>query len=96
MWKAHSSNGRREYEEGIEAYVYCSNNRVPETEDGETYYTDCGFYDDVKDIYTPISYWFDFDIVLALALDGTAGKEHFWDWERFVEKDTESLLKEAI
>ncbi|MFA4137723.1 MULTISPECIES: hypothetical protein [unclassified Brevibacillus] len=84
------------YEEGIEAYVYCSNDRVPEKEDGETYYTDCGFYDDAKDKYTPISHWFDFDIVLALALDGTAEKEYFGDWERFVEKDTESLLKEAI
>ncbi|MGG4499041.1 hypothetical protein [Brevibacillus reuszeri] len=83
------------YEEGIEAYVYCSNDRIPETEDGETYYTDCGFYDDVKDVYTPISHWFDFDIVLAIAMNETEAREFIGGLERFVQTDTGSLLKEA-
>ncbi|WP_146067783.1 hypothetical protein [Brevibacillus laterosporus] len=85
------------YEEGIEPDVYCLNDRVPVVEDGENYLTDCGFTDDAKDEYTPISHWYDFDVVLYSAVNGESTEDYIGEpWEDFVRNDTDSLLKETI
>lgn len=89
------------YEEGINSYVYCENDKIIVIdEDGEEYETECDFTSDITKEFEPISDWYDFDVVLMFSLDidsdGIKAVEEQigCSWTEFVEKDTMDLISE--
>lgn len=88
-----------EWESGIKAYVYCENDKIKTTdEDGDTFYEECEFADDVKPEYL-FAVEADFDVVLYMACSieneglEKIEKQIGYSWQDFVEKENASLLQ---
>lgn len=91
------------YEGGYGDYVYCDNDKVPYSEDGEEGFTDCEFSTENIDEFIEITAHFDFDVVLMMAGDIAQSKKDDTEielslgssWHDFVEKDNQDILKET-
>jgi hypothetical protein len=89
------------YEEGIQSYVYCENDKIPTIdEEGDEYMEECDFTSDVTKEFEPISHWYDFDVVLMFSIDidrdgiKAIEKQIGCTWSDFVENDTKDLLNQ--
>lgn len=85
------------YEEGTEAYVYCSNDTIPyEDEDDATIQLgECDYVSDVREEHVPLSNWYTFDHLLAMH-SGIMGEVSDYggliEWFTSAKKDIEEVV----
>lgn len=82
------------YEEGYGSYIYCDNDKLIQTENGEEYESDCEFTSDVEKSYEAICDVRDLDVVLMFGFDMQKSDIKEFEamvgckWSEFVENNT--------
>ncbi len=89
------------YEENYRDYVYCTNENIPDNENGEGYYVDCDFTSEIIDQFELLSTGYNFDVVLCFGMNiksqglQKVEKEIGCPWSKFVDKNNLAVCLNA-